>query len=557
MKEKKTRAETKLAEISEAYSVRMSEAWRGHERAVVLELVRGLDEAALGFTLAPNRARLIERDTTRHCILLGAASALRPFLGRLAGDPGGVPWGPTSPQRSRLADQHLANCGRLAGLRRIAALERYGVAQSTFVREDHLVIEVASASEEAASLKAERWLGALARRRFAQGEALPKGMSDRMRNRIDACVGVHDDWFVKYDSDEELVEYYRKLGALEASGCPEASALPGDVSLGGRSFRAWNEASVSAIGRVLHHLAFATRLIATRRGLELRNLLTVFARRNDVVEVWKEAGEDPYKIAEIMGCMTLDDAGAAACERNHEIPLPYYVDYGRDFVLLPVFGGLLNPCAGLVWELKRRYRREWDRGVASRESVFREELRRLFHPPRFEVPDNGRLLRRPDGGALTDIDALVLDLQSGSIGLFQLKWHDVFGRSLTERNSRRLNLLAANEWVGRVSGWVKGRSSVEIAAALGLRSTGPGRRPPCLFVVARHAGRFAGEHDFDQRATWAGWAEVVWAHDRSRNDEDVVWSIRKKLRRKRFGGKGLAGEVSIHSLPGLTVEIRS
>jgi len=555
LSEEKTRAEFRLAEISQAYSASVSEAWRGRERTFVLELVRALDEVAFAFTLAPNRARLIERDARRDRIRLGAASALRPFLQVLAGDPGGVPWGPTTCALSSLADQHLENCGRIAGLARVAALERYGLAQSTFVRQDHLVIEVASACEDAASLKAEQWLQGLVRRRSAQGHPVSSGLSQLMRDRIDEYLDV-DDWFIKYDSDAELIAYYRRLASLQASGCAEAGALPGEVTLGGRSFQDWNAASVAALGRVLHHLGFATRLLATQPELELRNLLTAFARRSDVFAVLKQAGEDPGKIAEIMSCMTLDAPNAEACERSHEIPLPYYVDYGRDFVLLPVFGGLLNPCAGLVWELKRRYRRDWDRGVASREAAFRQELRSLFPPPRFEVPDSGRLLRRPDGGTLTDIDALVLDLKTGSLGLFQLKWHDVFGRSLAERNSRRLNLLAANEWVARVNDWVKGRSSCDVGAALGLRSAVAGKRPPCLFVLARHAARFAGDHEFDQRATWAGWAQVVWAFERSQDDVDVLWSVRKRLGRKRSSHANPASGVSIHPLPGLTVEIR-
>ena len=46
----------------------------------------------------------------------------------------------------------------------------------------------------------------------------------------------------------------------------------------------WNGASISAFGRVLHHVAFATHLKATKPGLALRDLLTAFARKEDIVE---------------------------------------------------------------------------------------------------------------------------------------------------------------------------------------------------------------------------------------------------------------------------------
>jgi hypothetical protein len=81
----------RIAEIRSEYLERAAAAWRGRERQLLLELVRGLDEAAFAFTMAPNREQLKRRDEVRHYILRGAASALRPVLESVRDDPGRRP----------------------------------------------------------------------------------------------------------------------------------------------------------------------------------------------------------------------------------------------------------------------------------------------------------------------------------------------------------------------------------------------------------------------------------------------------------------------------------
>jgi hypothetical protein len=544
------KAEQTIANLKAAYLKRTTESWKGHERELVIEMVRGLDEAAFAFQMAPNQAELRRTDSYRHFMLMGAAAGLRPFLEGLQHAAGGVPWGPTSSERASLADQHLANCGTFAYLQRVAELERFGLADATFLAEDHLVLEAASAAEEADELQAGLRLSESVRQPFREQQRSLAARKPEIAKLLDQCVYPSDGWFIGYDNTEELVAYHREFARIRATGIAEAEALPPDALLGGRPFAEWNEASVIAYGAVLQHIAFATRLGATTPGLQLRNLLTIFARKDDVAAVWQERGEDPAWSSRLLAALTPDAHSALKCERDHEIPLPYYIDFGKDFVLLPTFGGLMNPCAGLVWHVRSEFRPDWDRAVDGREARFRDDLRSLFPAPRYVVPAKGAVLKRPDGSHLTDIDAMVLDRSAGELVLVQLKWPDLHGRSLAERNSRRLNLLKANEWVEKVAGWVDGRSAHDVGAQLGLE--GAGRRPPVLLVLARHAARFAGETGYDRMARWMSWPVLVEAYGRSPKA-----GIVSALRRPRGGSQASAPPtVSTHQLLGLKVEVR-
>lgn len=485
---------------------RMRESWAGHECMMLIELVRSIDHIAFAFRMAPNGQELERHDRARNHMLRGAATALLPLLEFMADRPGGVPWGPTNDQVTGLADGYLHHCGRLVHLRRLAEMEKYGLARTKFTDDRTLTIEITPDTGEIFDRNSEAWL----RTQLQTGNDTDELISRKRqrRRRIDRYTEIDRGWFIRYRPDERSMAYHHKLATIRARGFAEAKAMPPEALLGGRSFRQWNEASIAASGRVLHHVACATALRSRHQQLDLRNLLTVYSRRDDLASVWDEAGEDPKWIPQLMSLMTLDATTASACESDYEVPLPYYIDFGRDFVLLPSFGALLNPCAGLVRQLKKIYRADWDHGVDGRESVFRTELQQLFPAPRYDIPQRGFRLRRSNGKELTDVDAVILDRQTGSLVLVQLKWHDIFGRSLRERNSRLLNLLKANDWVDRVAGWISDRSAAEIASVLGV-GTAAGDKAPQLLVIARHAARFTGLDSLDKRATWLGWAELV------------------------------------------------
>jgi hypothetical protein len=480
-------------------------AWAGREREAIIEIVRSADLAAYLKRFLPQNHP--SRNSQR-LILDGVAGAIACFLPSTVKGGRGLPFGPSIPELEAWITSMLKDFGKLAELQRIAALERYGLSRSAWIDDRNMQIVIEPDLAESMDRDASTWLQYETMRRVSalQG-ALPEAAS--IAGLLDTTSGVQDGWFIRYDGDQRLVEYDRERAMVEVLAFAESEALAHDALIGGRAFAEWRAVCVAALGRVLNHIGYATSLQKRFPELSLRNLLTVPVRRSDLRAVWIEAGEQPRKARDTIAHLELNAGTIAPWQQHHEIPAPFYVDIGGGWLLLPMFGGLLNPICGLVRTLRLRHAGDWDKAVDLREPYFRKDLKNRFGEPRFLVPDRGMILRREDGSHITDIDAAIVDRETGALALVQLKWPDIFGLSPKERESRRLNLLKANEWVDRVSRWIDGRSAGQVAKALGIGGDASGEKMPMLFVIPRYTARFTLNDPLDARAAWVSWPEVA------------------------------------------------
>lgn len=493
-----------LAElISERLKVlwsRASEAWRGSEHFAVLEIVRALDADAYyrRQDIVLDRSLQLRRD-----VRSGLSYAIKPFLHKLVSTSGGVPWYRSSRRTHLWAVSYLSECSTLAKIRRILSLEKYGLAHVEVLNERHIRVETSHGVPEAIfQLLAEVYRAQHEQAPFLS--SLPRWLRKRMRSYVeyDPAYGI------RYDNDATIVEYYKSAAKQYGLRFFEREALPQTASIGGRTFGEWVSACDSAAGRAICHTDFAAILEAKSKAADLRNAITVFAFKRDIADVWVQLGLINSRVGSTLAALTLDPEGLDAWDRDFEPPAPFYIPYSKDAVLLPSFGVLANPYYTLFRHLRKEFRYEWDRAVDGRESIFRADMAALFPPDRYIVLPAGVWLKRSDGTRITDIDAVVLDVKTGSLGLFQLKWQDPFGLSLSERRSRATNIRAAAEWVTRVSDWVDGRDCRETCRALGLPDHG-NSHPPKLFVMSRYIARFTGDEHHDGRATWLGWPELV------------------------------------------------
>ncbi|MCV2370029.1 hypothetical protein [Roseateles oligotrophus] len=507
---------------------RAMQVWAGREAEGLIVIVRALDAVALASKsdVDDDKTISIERLNGSHFVRIGAASALKPFLAAVKGRQDGVPWHPINPEVMGQAFHYLRVCGQITHLIRMARLENYGIAKTT-VSGGEAEIEVPHSVSEMATQFAMAHVRLRAREETKP--FVPKGGWSRLRHRMRKYVDSVDGWFIRYDNDREVGAAFQSAAINYGAEFYESEALMDDARIGDRTFGEWKQAVHQALGRILCHIEFCKLLRFKAPHIGLGNITTIFARREDVEGVWVQAGLPPEQVEPTMNALTLSIDNIDEWERSFELPCHFYVDFGRYFVLLPSFGALANPYVTLFRHLRSEYRPDWDRSVDQREAAFRSDLSTVFKAPRFHIPSNGFKLRRDDGSVSTDLDAVIVDIKTGSVALVQLKWHDLFGHSLSERESRRRNLLQANRWVERVSDWVGARSCSDVARQLGMACQ-PSDAPPMIFVITRYAARFTGELDQDQRATWLSWFEIVHLFS-SCSPEDPIRDLPAQVRK--------------------------
>jgi len=473
-----------------------------------------------------------------HYGLLGAVNALSPFAASAAETAGPIPWGPSPDVEIGVANGYLEACGKLSHLERLAALERFGLAEVSTPTPGRISIRTLHASVELAS----RAVGLTPE--GPDGPENPGGegaerRSRRIVRRLTQFVDSAGGWFIRYDNDMKLVREYRRDAKFYGRRYMEGEALPDDVMLGDRTFGQWRDACDQALGRVLCHMDFSAALAKKRPNIELHNVLTIYARREDVAAVWQEAGMRPSMVEATMNALTLGPHHLEEWQKAYEIPTHYYVGLGRDFVLMPCFGALSNPYYSLFRHLRNEYRSDWDKNVDRREAVFRAELAAFLPESRFLVLGQGYKLRRSDGSVATDIDAVAVDRISGRVALFQLKWHDIFGRSLSERESRKRNMAAAASWVDTVALALDGASSKEACRRMGIAGNA-GSLPPVMIVLARYMARFSGDGEPDPRASWLAWPEFQQAFSVA-DPDDPLASVGRKADEYRSSFTGPSG----------------
>jgi hypothetical protein len=175
-----------------------------------------------------------------------------------------------------------------------------------------------------------------------------------------------------------------------------------------------------------------------------------------------------------------------------------------------VQGLTTEPFLFLTRELKRRTAQEYHNSAYLREAVFRRDLYARFQDRRF-VTSAGRIELRRDGGDVrTDIDAVVFDRKTGSLGFFELKSQDPFARSTADLARQRDNVLYANRQVSGVLAWLNRHGADALLGRVDARTARTFRVHKVYpFVLGRYLVHFSDGPEPDRRAAWGAWPQIL------------------------------------------------
>ena len=495
----------------------------------LLELVRAIDHYYVYILGLDEQARAEELQSDRWDLYrYGQSKAVSLFTDQSSTLPG-----PSLSRSTQIhqqwADAAIANCGRLGICEMLLNLNRYGLVELSMPSPEviHATTNLREVGIEAIEADERRIF-------YDVATEMDQQIRDRYREVWPGIMALMlplvEPWqehYIQYETNSDIDDFFRIQGLLwvRAHYEPGQDSFPPHATFGGLPFALYKGVVAEVVGWVLKHVAFSNLLHSKHTELDLRNLLTVTTGESRLVSYLSAALDiSGMEARQVLDTLKLTPENVKAHLSEPVVAIAPFLSINSTTVIFSVAGALSSPFDFMVAELDRRYRKDWDRAVNGREEHFRRELYDLFPTRRFVRIENP-LKFKTDGNVTTDIDAAIFDTETGTLGLFQLKWQDPFGTSMRKRRSKMMNFLnEANRWVSTVNSYLlqhpKALDHLLAERAVGTHDA----KRILLFVLGRHFSHFSGEPVRDSRAAWGMWPQVLRIFRESHTGSDpITW----------------------------------
>jgi hypothetical protein len=295
--------------------------------------------------------------------------------------------------------------------------------------------------------------------------------------------------------------FYRRLANVHLKMMAYQLGYPPDAVIGGCAVQTYRDVLGRLIGWALQ---------ARDRG----EAAVPRSERSLVATIASALAVDPTVIGQAVAAFTLDRESAVYHAAVPGVAAAPLVRVNPSQLVWSVHGLTTEPLLFLTRELKRRATQEYHNTAYLREGVFRQDLYALFQDKRF-VTSAGRVeLRRDEGDLRTDIDAVVFDRKTGTLGVFELKSQDPFARSTAELARRRDNVLYANRQISGVLDWLKRHGADALLGRVDTRTARTFRVQKVYpFVLGRYLVHFSDGPEPDRRAAWGTWPGILRLRD--------------------------------------------
>lgn len=418
-------------------------------------------------------------------------------------DMGGVPSAESTPQTRGLAFAALTNLGRASLCRETARRIRYGmmtgsVADSTVrVRMtdrcgiDHFLDRL----DHDGLAELEKKLSKGKPRYHA---VIEKAEVPDLDARLAKLVfpwkpdPQRDVTMVGYDAEPDIDNYYFALAMQGADDGSDEAGIHDDSRLGSVEGRDLSMIVFLTISFYLKHLRLVDHGKRKFPDVNYAMSLTIWKSREEYVASLADFLNMPLaKVSAAVDLMTVRPKDFDFFASDPTTYIPMLIEVSSSHLLAPISSVFRNPFHGI--RMLHEFRNPKDQSSISRprEKWMMSDLYHLFAGNRYRLMDNPTRLSR-GGEIVTDIDAAVLDVLTGEIALFQLKWQDFNSNDVRRQSSRAKNFVEkVDAWASRTEQWIAefGLSSLLQA----LRISVPASTPPSsfrLFALGRSAARF-------------------------------------------------------------------
>ncbi|MDP9374305.1 MAG: hypothetical protein M3Q65_17985 [Chloroflexota bacterium] len=506
-------SQEQLRQLITAQQERLGAALPGDRQSAVIALVRARDRVQLAAEAAVSSAATGDDAGRSRLYAVGWNKALRLCLADRA-ETSGATSAPGGDRFDEWAERFIQECGRLGEAELVLAGCETGFLQIQHGGERLFDAWVATRRMPTEWREREDfawWAASLARRTEREWQELA---ADRpqVRQQLRALVGCGALPGDVYMTTPALDDYYRRLGLLHARRMAHQHSYPDDAAIGGCTFGLYRDLLARLIGWALRDLDLCVARGENERAIRAGQGLAVPRSETALVGALAAAlNVDAALVRRALRSLTLDRENAG----YHDAPsgaAPPLIRADEDRLVWSATGLLSEPFVFLARELRRRHAQEYHNAAYLREGVFRQDLYRLFADKRF-VRSVGRVeLQREGGrgGVRTDLDAVVFDRKTGTLGIFELKAQDPFARSVAERLRQRDNFYHAGRQVAAILHWLQRHGGDALLARVdGRTAKGFRVQKVHVFVLGRYLAHFAEGPEPDRRAAWGTWPQVL------------------------------------------------
>jgi hypothetical protein len=314
-----------------------------------------------------------------------------------------------------------------------------------------------------------------------------------------------------YRTIQEIDDYYTRLGMLRVKSMGSHFLYPAQTLIGGCTVELYRNVLAVLIGWALKHLDIGRAFVARHSSYTLRALLATPHDAAALIEALSETLEvDGASIRHVVDAYNLHHENVFYHCSLAGTPAPPLLRLDEQHLIWSLTGLLSEPFFFLTRELKRRHSYEYHTASHLHEEVFRQDLYQLFSDKRF-VRSAGRIeLRGTQGDLTTDVDALIFDRKTGTLALFELKSQDPFAYSSQERIRQRDYFYNAGKQVLTCVQWLNRNGTNALLARLDPKRVKHLKvQKTYIFVLGRYLAHFFDAPEFDRRAAWGTWPQVL------------------------------------------------
>lgn len=505
------KASTLLKELVKTESLKIKDTFSGPSYHAIQHILRRIDFIMLFYNDAPNKTEH-EVEQLREFYKYGWAPALKPFYNDIDINKF-EPFPEMHKEAMNWADGIIQFAGHIAFLKQLIEYEKADLIELKIPNNYEISFNyiVENAGQEYYDGKSRDFFRDMIIERIIEKKK-DNLNEEEIKIKLREIIRNPSGKYISYDATPEIDDYYKKKGhyfVLKLQGYDEF----GENDLfGGIEYWKYLDLVETIIGVTIMHTEACLELTKINPKVDLHNLLTYTFYKDKTLEIYQNYfGASRSEMEQIFSCITLNKENFSYYLDYPAASLPMYVQVSENMLVRLVSGCLGNPFELLNRELKRKFEKDYFEAVNKREDRFRNELFHLFPYEKLIKISKGININL--NGKKTDIDAVIFDTKTMTLGLFQLKWQDPFRNSMRERFSRISNLFSkASEWVEKVEYWLTNTDISNIIETLELRKYTKDDihiNEVHLFVLSRNNINFTNVEGLDDRVAWGTWYQMI------------------------------------------------